>query len=185
MDGRIDARGDRVVAADVVRRRHDQGRGAEVPARTQGRGRAHQPRVRDSVRGGDEVPAGTAHVRVGALIHSHLVLSALALLYDRSTTTRAWPPRPPSTSRNPGVVKPMDPTWLVRLDQTLSSYSILIGLLAVVLAVGLSSTSAGFSGGRSGQFGRVTRSTIRRGFRCGSGGCRGPTGGSTSSSPSR
>ena len=58
----------------------------------------------------------------------------------------------------------MDPTWLVRLDQTLSSYSILLGLLVGVLAAGLLYKS-GFLGWACGVFGLVTRSTIRRGFR--------------------
>ena len=58
----------------------------------------------------------------------------------------------------------MDTTWLVRLDQSLSSYSILIGLLVGVIAAGLLYQS-GFLGWAFGVFGLLTRSTIRRGFR--------------------
>ena len=58
----------------------------------------------------------------------------------------------------------MDPTWLVRLDQTLSSYSILIVLVAVLLLVA-ALDQFGALGWALNQFGRATRWTVRRGFR--------------------
>ncbi len=58
----------------------------------------------------------------------------------------------------------MNPTWLVRLDQTLSSYSILAALVAVGLLVGLLERS-GLLGWALGLFGRVTRWAVRSGFR--------------------
>jgi HEAT repeat protein len=58
----------------------------------------------------------------------------------------------------------MGSNWLLRLDQTLSSYSILIALLALVLfAVGLE--RSGFLGWALGLFGRITRWGVRGGFR--------------------
>ena len=58
----------------------------------------------------------------------------------------------------------MDSTWLVRLDQTLSSYSILAALVAVVLLV-VALDRLGGLGWALNQFGRATRWVVRRGFR--------------------
>ena len=58
----------------------------------------------------------------------------------------------------------MDPKWLVRLDQTLSSYSILATLVAVGLLVGLLD-QIGLLGWALDLFGRVTRWAVRSGFR--------------------
>lgn len=58
----------------------------------------------------------------------------------------------------------MNTTWLVRLDQTLSSYSILVGILAIALFA-LLLNQIGFLGWALNQFGRLTRWAIRRGFR--------------------
>jgi HEAT repeat protein len=57
----------------------------------------------------------------------------------------------------------MGSTWFVRLDQTLSSYSILAVLLAVVLLVVVLERS-GILGWALEQFGRTTRSAIHTGF---------------------
>src|SRR5688572_12648553 len=59
---------------------------------------------------------------------------------------------------------PMDSTWLVRLDQTLSSYSILVALVAVLLLVA-ALDQLGALGWALNQFGRATRWAVRRGFR--------------------
>src|SRR5688572_30903144 len=58
---------------------------------------------------------------------------------------------------------PMDSTWLVRLDQTLSSYSILVALVAVLLLVA-ALDQLGALGWALRQFGRATRWAVRRGF---------------------
>ncbi|HEV3436022.1 MAG TPA: HEAT repeat domain-containing protein, partial [Gemmata sp.] len=57
----------------------------------------------------------------------------------------------------------MDVGWLVRLDQTLSSYSVLAGLMLTALAVGILYQS-GILGWALDLFGRFTRSAIHGGF---------------------
>src|SRR5215207_3465645 len=57
----------------------------------------------------------------------------------------------------------MDPTWLVRLDQTLSSYTILTALVGVILLVGVLDRF-GLLGWALHQFGRATRWAVRSGF---------------------
>ncbi len=57
----------------------------------------------------------------------------------------------------------MNTGWLVRLDQTLSSYSLLATLVAIVLVVGVL-YQFGLLGWALELFGRFTRSTIRSGF---------------------
>jgi HEAT repeat protein len=57
----------------------------------------------------------------------------------------------------------MNSGWLLRLDQSLSSYSLLAGLLLAVLAIGLLYES-GFIGWVLALFGRFTRAAIRLGF---------------------
>jgi HEAT repeat protein len=58
----------------------------------------------------------------------------------------------------------MDPTWLFRLDQTLSSYSILTALVVILLLVA-ALDQLGALGWALNQFGRATRWAVRRGFR--------------------
>ena len=58
----------------------------------------------------------------------------------------------------------MESKWLVRLDQTLSSYSILATLVAVALLIGALERS-GLLGWALNQFGRATRWAVRNGFR--------------------
>src|SRR4051794_8569939 len=58
----------------------------------------------------------------------------------------------------------MDPKWLVRLDQTLSSYSILATLVVVALIAGALERS-GLLGWVLDRFGRTTRWAVRNGFR--------------------
>lgn len=58
----------------------------------------------------------------------------------------------------------MDPQWLVRLDQTLSSYSILAALLFLLLIAG-ALQHLGVIGWALGLFGRVTRWAVAAGFR--------------------
>jgi len=58
----------------------------------------------------------------------------------------------------------MDAKWLVRLDQTLSSYSILVTLLAIVLLVG-ALYQFGVLGRVFGLFGKATRYAVNGGFR--------------------
>src|SRR5215212_4347764 len=58
----------------------------------------------------------------------------------------------------------MGSPWLVRLDQTLSSYSILATLLTLVLLL-VALDQFGFLGWALNQFGRATRWAVRRGFR--------------------
>jgi HEAT repeat protein len=57
----------------------------------------------------------------------------------------------------------MDP-WLVRLDQTLSSYSVLTSILLLIAFIYLL-YATGILGAALGLFGRFTRATIRGGFR--------------------
>src|SRR5436190_910657 len=57
----------------------------------------------------------------------------------------------------------MDTPWLVRLDQTLSSYSILATILGGALLLGLLN-QFGLLGWIFAQFGRFTRWAIRSGF---------------------
>jgi HEAT repeat protein len=57
----------------------------------------------------------------------------------------------------------MKPTWLLRLDQTLSSYSILTAILGVILLVGVLER-IGLLGWALEQFGRATRWAVRSGF---------------------
>ncbi|HEY1189402.1 MAG TPA: HEAT repeat domain-containing protein [Gemmata sp.] len=58
----------------------------------------------------------------------------------------------------------MDPHWLVRLDQTLSSYSILLSLVVIVLIAG-ALYQVGVIDWALGLFGRTTRAAVSRGFR--------------------
>src|SRR5215213_4349522 len=58
----------------------------------------------------------------------------------------------------------MGSPWLVRLDQTPSSYSILATLLTLVLLL-VALDQFGFLGWALNQFGRATRWAVRRGFR--------------------
>ena len=58
----------------------------------------------------------------------------------------------------------MPSTWLIRLDQTLSSYSILLALVGVILVAGVLHQS-GLLGWALGLFGRATRWAVRSGFR--------------------